>query len=105
MRNRLYGHFVVVYPQDAGTAFAEAGTVVLEVTSDRVLARRKHFRAFPTIALQVEHVVAEHRLAFEKVERVSAEAAALRDQHALRAAFARETKGTGLRISSSALMV
>ena len=78
MRDLLVGDFLAVHLQDAGAALAEAGSVVLEVEHDRVLARRERLLAFPAEALQIEEVVEEHRLALEQVQAVAAEAAARR---------------------------
>ncbi len=66
---------------------AHAEAVVLEVELHGVFAGRERLGAFPADALQVDQVPEEHRLAFEQVEAVAAEAAAGSQQHALGAAL------------------
>ena len=76
----LRGHLLAVHRQHAGAALADAGAVVFEVEHDRVLARLASASrcAFPAEPRQIEEVVDEHRLAFEQVQAVAAEAAAQR---------------------------
>ncbi len=95
VRDRLAGKLLAIHRQHAGATLAGAGAVVFEVEHDRVLARLERtaqpvfgsHAALPAVALQIEEVVNEDRLAFEQVETVAAEAAAHSRDHSLRAAL------------------
>ena len=50
----LVADLLAIHLEDAGAALAEAGSVVLEVEHDGVLARRERLRAFPAEPLQIE---------------------------------------------------
>src|SRR5216684_9292810 len=86
VRHLLTSDLTAINRQYTRAALARAGAVVLEVEHNRVLAGLERiaeqvatsYAAFPAEPLQIEHVVTEHRLAFEQVKGVSAEATAQR---------------------------
>ena len=82
MRDRLTGDFRAIHRQHAGAAFAETGTVILEIKHNGVLAGRERRRAFPAEALQVEKVVHKNWFALEQVEAMASLTAAERIDHA-----------------------
>ncbi len=97
-RDRLLHPLLVdhlaVHLQRAGTAFADAGKVVvrhradaqaviLEVELDGVLAGRERLRGLPLDPFEVEQVPVEHRLALEKIEAPARKTPAGGGDHAL----------------------
>src|SRR6266516_3198716 len=96
--DRLLGQFLAIHGEYAGAALGGTGAVVFEVEHKRVLARLERaakevladsstYPAFPAESLQIEEIVNEDRLAFLQEEAVTAEAAAQRHDHSLRAAL------------------
>src|SRR5215510_374184 len=81
VRNLLGRNLFAVHHEHAGAALAEAGSVVLEVEHDGVLARRERLLAFPAEAFKTDEVVGEHWLALEQVQAIAAKAAAHGDDH------------------------
>src|SRR5262245_49719571 len=71
---RRPNYFTVDF-QNTRPPLAEAGTVVLEIKGNLVLAGRESLLALPTESLQVYEIVSEHRLALQKVQTVTAESA------------------------------
>src|SRR5215468_8585575 len=82
VRDRPSRDFLAIHQQDAGAAFAETGTVVLEIKHDGMLARRQRCWAFPSEAFQVKKVVHKDWFALEQVETVATAAAPERIDHA-----------------------
>src|ERR1019366_5205844 len=101
----LARQFLTIDREHTRAALARPGAVVLEIEYDLVLARlergaqpvlRAH-AALPAEALQIEQVVHEHRLAFEQVETIAAEAPTQGHDHALRALLGnRDIRGYGV---------
>src|SRR5262249_11708501 len=92
------GQFAAIHFESAGAAFPRARAIIFEVEDKRVLARlertgKKVFAnsatdaAFPPVALQIEKVVNEDRLAFLQKEAETAETATHRRDHSFGAAF------------------
>src|SRR5262249_25523790 len=57
--------------------------VVLEVVHNCMLPGSQFIASLPTGPLEVEKVIREHRLTFEKVQRIADESISLADDHAL----------------------
>ena len=72
-----------IHRQDAGAAFTETGTVILEVKHDGVLAGRERRLAFPAEAFYLKKVVHKDWFALEQVEPMATETATERIDHAL----------------------
>ena len=62
---------------------AEPDAVVFELEHEDVPSGGHRILAFPPVALDVHEVVDKHRLAFEQVEAVAAEPAAVGHEHPL----------------------
>ena len=99
----ILGHFLAVHVEHARPSLAQAWPIGLEVEDDGVLAGSQ-LRPFPHRALEVEQVIEEHHLAAAESEfalaqeqAIAAEAPALGDDHAFRAAFGnRDLGGDGV---------
>src|SRR3954454_5790717 len=94
-RHRLLGDLLAIDREHTGAALAGAGSIVLEVKHNRVLAGLERVAediatshaALPAIPLEIEHVVGKYRLALEQIEAVSAEATAVSGDHSFGAAL------------------
>jgi hypothetical protein len=75
VRDRPSRDFLAIHRQDARAAFAETGTVVLEIKHDGMLARRQRRWAFPPEAFHVKKVVHKDWFALEQVETMATAAA------------------------------
>ncbi len=82
----LPDRLAVVVERDVA-ALGEAAAVVFELHPDLVLAGRDRLVGFGEVVLDAEEVVAVLELAVLDVERPATDRAALRDDHALGAAF------------------
>src|SRR4029077_20636711 len=95
VRDRLFGDLLVINREHTGAALARAGSIILEVKHNRVLALLERIgeqvatsnARLPSVSLEIEQVVGKHRLALEQVESVSAEATAESGNHSFRAAL------------------
>ena len=62
---------------------SEPEPIIFEVVLERMFTCGKRLRALPTHALQIEQVPKKHRLAFQQIQSIPAEAPAVGDDHAL----------------------
>src|SRR4029077_11402219 len=60
-----------VYLEDTSAALGDAGAIIGIIEHDGVLARGERLLTFPAVLREREHIVVEHRLAFEQVESIS----------------------------------
>ena len=78
MRKRAASRLDAVDRDGAGSALAEARTIVFEGELDLVFARRQRRCRLDLRPREVQQVIDEDRLAFQEVEPPAAKAAALR---------------------------
>src|SRR5271165_4951989 len=74
-------NYLAVYFQFTTAALSDAGAVIGVLENDRVLARGEWLLADPSIMRECEHVVVEHRLAFEQVQPIPTKPPSIGDDH------------------------